>query len=549
MLLYTCGVFMLIQSIAFFGTFLLNFAVALSYVFAAETALIRCPDFSAVYRVEEDGKRHAFPNERIYYSWYEDFSEVEMVSCDALANYAIGSNVPYQAGTRLVKMPSVATVYAVEPDGILRPIPSEAYAVTVWGDGWAQRVDDLSEAFFPSYEVGESLEGDELPNGTVLVDDGVYYQLHDGDYRTLDETFLQAYATTYDRAWDLTQDAAFASVDCPDAAPREYPDEYYAGSLWDTHIHMPAIPETPGLNESPEEYGDDFALGVNLTMDDIVCTFRTEETERVFGFFSVWDPDTTAPMIETAHRAVEQYPDMFVPFIMPPEHDDRPDGYPTVDAGTLKDMLAISPGTFLGYGEIGLYARDDNGAPELRPDDPRMLAIYDTLVEQGISLVYLHLGVGHGDSLARVADMYPDLNFIFHGDQLVVYEDDGDQDLSAVDDLLSAHQNIYYGVDELYGDDFLLRPEVSKEEFFAHFEEYEPLLQEDIETWGGFIAKHSTQVLWGTDRGWSSAWSLDRETGILLTDYARAFIGRLDAEVQENYAYKNAERLFSAMSR
>lgn len=525
---------------------LLSTAFFAQSLLAADATLIRCPDFTSVYRIEDDGKRHAFPNERIYFSWYDDFSEVETVPCDELADYALGDNVPYQAGTRLVKMPSVATVYAVEPGGILRPIPSEDYAMTVWGDDWATRVDDMSEAFFPSYEVDEALEGDELPNGTILVEEGSYYQLQDGDYENLDDAFLATHAIPYANAWELTQNRAFASTDCTDEG-RDFADGRYTGPLYDTHIHMPAIPETPGLNESAEDYGDDnFALGVNFTIDDIACTFQTEGTGKIFAFFSVWDDGMMAPMVETARRAAETHPDLFVPFIMPPQNDDRPDGYPTVDAETLEGMLAVSPDAFLGYGEIGLYARDNGGSPELPPDDPRMLEVYDTLVEQGVSLVYVHLGEGHGDNLERAADLYPELNFIFHGDQLVVYEEGGYQNLEAVDEILDNHANVYYGVDELYGDDFLLRPEVSKEEFFAHFDDYEPLLDEDIATWNDFIVEHSTQVLWGTDRGWSSAWSLDIETGLLLTDYARAFIGRLPDDVQENYAYKNAQRLLES---
>ena len=100
-------------------------------------------------------------------------------------------------------------------------------------------------------------------------------------------------------------------------------------------------------------------------------------------------------------------------------------------------------------------------------------------------------------------------------------------------------------MDELYGDVWLLRPETSKEEFLAHFRDYESLLTKDLETWKGFIERHPDQVLWGTDRGAGTPWSLDMEVGEALSRYARAFIGRLDPSVQEKYAYKNAERLLS----
>lgn len=333
-------------------------------------------------------------------------------------------------------------------------------------------------------------------------------------------------------------EAAFETTDCPEQTPREYPSGYYTGPLWDTHIHVPTIFDGP-----PEELKatDRPVLGGNITMSEIACTFETEETEKVFGFFSVYSILTNT-MVEVADRAAEQYPNQFTPFIMPPDRDDSPTGSPTVDAETLQSMLSTSPGLFKGYGEIGLYARK-GGSAELPPDDPKMLEIYDVLIKNNISLVYIHLGVGHQDNLENAAEMYPELNFIFHGDQLVVYEEDGYQNLDAVDEILDNHSNVYYSVDELYGDDFLLRPEVSKKEFFAHFEDYEPLLKEDLATWSDFLTEHSTQVLWGTDRGWSSAWSLDKETGLLLTDYARAFIGHLPEEIQENYAYKNAQKL------
>ncbi len=344
------------------------------------------------------------------------------------------------------------------------------------------------------------------------------------------------------RTGDHGLDAAFQNADCPEPVPREYPAGSYTGPLWDTHIHVPPIADGPlaalGLDNRP-------ILGGNITMGDIACTFATEGTDRVFSFFSVWDGAMTTAMVETARRTAEEYSDAFVPFIMPPDHDDSPTGSPTVDAETLEHMLNLSPDLFAGYGEIGLYARN-RGSAELPPDDSKMLAIYDLLTKKGISLVYVHLGIGHEDNLARAAEMYPHLNFIFHGDQLVVYEADAHQNLSAVDELLTNHSNIFYGIDELYGDDFLLRPEVSKEKFFAHFEHPEPLLEEDIATWSAFIERHPTQVLWGTDRGWSSAWSLDVQTGLLLTDYARAFIGRLNPDVQELYAYQNAERLITA---
>lgn len=51
------------------------------------------------------------------------------------------------------------------------------------------------------------------------------------------------------------------------------------------------------------------------------------------------------------------------------------------------------------------------------------------------------------------------------------------QFLKVVDreEILANHSNVLYGVDELYGDVYLLRQGVTREEFLAHFSDYEPL--------------------------------------------------------------------------
>lgn len=144
--------------------------------------LIKCDDFSSVYYLAEDGNRYVFPNEKIYYSWYPDFVDVKTVSCEDLATITLGDRIVYQAGTRLVKLPSAPTVYAVEDNGVLRPIASEEQAIALYGDDWAERVDDLSEAFWSSFTVGEELDDDEIPDGTIIKDDnGDLFRMDNGE--------------------------------------------------------------------------------------------------------------------------------------------------------------------------------------------------------------------------------------------------------------------------------------------------------------------------------------------------------------------------------
>jgi hypothetical protein len=154
----------------FVSTLLLGAAPA-THAAADIGDLVKCDEFSTVYFFAEDGNRYAFPNEKIYFSWYQNFDDVKTISCDALANLQLAGNVVYQPGTSLLKLQSVPTVYAVESGGVLRAIGSEEQAVDLYGDDWADFVDDLPDAFLSSFEIGEELSEEELPEGMVLVDE------------------------------------------------------------------------------------------------------------------------------------------------------------------------------------------------------------------------------------------------------------------------------------------------------------------------------------------------------------------------------------------
>ena len=67
---------------------------------------------AAVYYVAADGKRYAFPNERIYRSWYANFSTVQRITDSQLADIPLGGVVHYRPGFRMVKITSDPKVYA-----------------------------------------------------------------------------------------------------------------------------------------------------------------------------------------------------------------------------------------------------------------------------------------------------------------------------------------------------------------------------------------------------------------------------------------------------
>ncbi len=131
-------------------------------IVAASPVLIKtaCPggeDFThpcrTVYFLDAYGKRHAFTHEKAYFSWYSDWSNIHIVSQAHMVAFPLGNNVRYKPGVKLVKFPSVNTVYAVSRGGLLRPIASEAVARALYGNNWNQQVDDISESFYSNYTV------------------------------------------------------------------------------------------------------------------------------------------------------------------------------------------------------------------------------------------------------------------------------------------------------------------------------------------------------------------------------------------------------------
>ncbi|MDP2720483.1 MAG: amidohydrolase family protein [bacterium] len=341
--------------------------------------------------------------------------------------------------------------------------------------------------------------------------------------------------------WNERIEAAMARSDCPDTGQPTVPATSYQGKLIDGHIHIPSI-FTGGVTDEPgvEDRQVNSTLGLNLKMSELVCVLKHDGTSQAIAFFPVYK-EMIGPHLEIVKRTIERYPKTFIPFNMPPDNDGSKDGFPTVDATTLEIMLGVYPGLFKGYGEIGLYARD-GGAPELPPDSERLQEIYPVVRKNKLA-VYFHLGEGQRESYKKAIKANPEIHFIFHGDQLIKQEQDGRQDLSQIEDILSSAPNVYYEVDELWGDVWLLRPQVTKEQFSAHFKDYEPLLEKDVATWKGFIERHPDQVIWGSDRG-ITRWTVDLQVGRTLTSYVRAFIARLDPKVQEKYAYKNAQKIF-----
>lgn len=125
---------------------------------------LECPSDSgtnhicrAVYFIGNDGKRHAFPNAKIYASWYANFSDVQIVSAQTMASFALGKNIQYRPGVRMVKFLTDPRVYAIGKNGELRWITSQTIASELYGSNWNTKIDDLSDAFINDYFYGSNV--------------------------------------------------------------------------------------------------------------------------------------------------------------------------------------------------------------------------------------------------------------------------------------------------------------------------------------------------------------------------------------------------------
>ncbi len=117
-----------------------------------DNSLIKSDNYTAVYYFN-NGKRYVFPNEKTFFTWYDDFSDVIEIAPDLLASIPLAGNVTYRPGKYLVKITTSPNVYAVERGGVLRWVQTEQAARDLFGADWRFMVRDVPDEFFVNYQV------------------------------------------------------------------------------------------------------------------------------------------------------------------------------------------------------------------------------------------------------------------------------------------------------------------------------------------------------------------------------------------------------------
>ncbi|MBT6254140.1 hypothetical protein HOI83_02835 [Candidatus Uhrbacteria bacterium] len=127
---------------------------------------LRCPTAATydvnhpcrtVYYHSQLGTRHAFPNSKVFFTWYSGFGDVKIISKDTMAGISLGQNVTYRPGTRMVKFLTSDVVYTVNRGGNLRAVETERLASDLYGIAWNTKIDDINDAFYTDYSFGAPL--------------------------------------------------------------------------------------------------------------------------------------------------------------------------------------------------------------------------------------------------------------------------------------------------------------------------------------------------------------------------------------------------------
>lgn len=309
---------------------------------------------------------------------------------------------------------------------------------------------------------------------------------------------------------------------------REFKSEpYYTGPLIDSHVHLPTtakmVSNIAGQNglELP-------VLEGNLSADNLICLFDSEGITKTFGFH------VTAKFAEgagvSAARAIEEaYPDKIIHFLMPPPVKSL-----NVNPSGIEGILNKNKGLFKGFGEVALYMDSYEGT---KPDDPMLQQIYKLAKEHNL-IVMVHPEDDLKDGVEEILRDNPEVTFFFHGGK----------EQEWIIDLMPKYKNFYFSVDANINHLFGFKKEhqyqklTKKEDYLAYMREnFDSALKEEVADWKSKIEKYPDRFTWGTDRWY--AWHFDPKVGGVVEEFSRSFIGRLDKSAQENFAYKNAEKM------
>lgn len=140
-----------------------------------------------------NGKKYPFPNEKVYLSWFTNFSSVTIkkIAPADIGSVPWGTNVRYRPGTRMVKVPDDLKVYAVTTGGKVCWVKDEDVAKKFYGATWNKKIDDLlASLFVGTYRNDPTCDltlNSKYPTGTILSMNSKNYYMDGARVRLIDD--------------------------------------------------------------------------------------------------------------------------------------------------------------------------------------------------------------------------------------------------------------------------------------------------------------------------------------------------------------------------
>lgn len=140
--------------------------------------LIKTAKSPGIYIVDDNLKRHLFPNEATFWTWYSggwSNQKIKVIAQEDFEELSLGKNVTARPGVNLIMFDNSNKTYAVTPGGVL----CETRAL--YGDNWQTRVIKIQSAFETDYAKDSSctvVSTSKLPDGSLISYAGskdVYY--------------------------------------------------------------------------------------------------------------------------------------------------------------------------------------------------------------------------------------------------------------------------------------------------------------------------------------------------------------------------------------
>lgn len=184
--------------------------------------LIKSTSSAAVYYLGADGKKHSFIDEKVFKTWFKDFSGVVTISTDEMLSYTPGANVVVRPGTKLVQFVEIKSdgtfnvadpkVYAVGTNGQMWHIDSAATAVKFFGATWEQKINAIPVSYYTNYTAqGQMTSTSTYPTGSLLKSGDKYYYVDGSAVREVSAAGITANGLNTDYAWTVASTSGYTN--------------------------------------------------------------------------------------------------------------------------------------------------------------------------------------------------------------------------------------------------------------------------------------------------------------------------------------------------